>query len=98
MVVIGYLLIILRFALLAAEIYAFVDAARRRTDAFPAAGKLTKPAWLAILAISFAVTFFFGILGGFLVGLAAAVATIVYFVDVKPALDEVTRGGPYGGY
>ena len=38
--------------LLAVKVFAFVDAATRRADAYPAAGKMTKPAWLLILGLA----------------------------------------------
>lgn len=75
-----------------AQVVALVDAAIRPAQAYVAAGKLTKPAWLAILGLALVAVQFLGAgLGIF--GLAAAVATIVYFVDVRPALRAVGGGG-----
>lgn len=78
----------LTLVLLAFECFAIVDAAMRPTVAYAAAGKLTKPAWLAILIGAAVVTYFGGAIGVF--GIAAVVATIVYFVDVRPALRRLT--------
>src|SRR5579884_1087964 len=72
--------------------WAFLSAARTRPDAFAAAEKLTKPAWL-------------GITGGGLVLLVTGragpltlwwviglIAVLVYLVDVRPSLIEVQGG------
>ena len=45
------------FVLLAVKVFAFVDALTRPTQAYVAAGKLTKPAWLLILGITVAAAF-----------------------------------------
>jgi hypothetical protein len=86
------------------EIYALVDALRQRSDAFTAAGKLTKPIWLGILGVATA----FGIIyvtpsfAPFpLLQIIAFVAAAVYLADVRPALRGMTGGGrgnngPYG--
>jgi hypothetical protein len=74
-------------AALVVEIYALVDAARAPAAAYVAAGKLTKQAWLAILGIAVLVVLLSGWFGP--LGLAAIIATIVYFVDVRPALRRV---------
>jgi uncharacterized membrane protein YgcG len=97
-------------ALLLLSAYALIHAALQREDAFRAADKQTKPFWLIILGITVAVQL---VLPWMLLVLAGAVATIVYLVDVRPALLAVTgrgrggrggRGGwsssdgPYGPY
>ena len=45
---------ILLVAAFVVEAWAFVDALRRPTAAFPAAGKRTKPLWLVITGVSLA--------------------------------------------
>jgi hypothetical protein len=77
-------------AALAFQVFALADAIIRPSRAYVAAGKLTKPAWVAILAVSLIAVQVIGVLGIF--GLAAAVATIVYFVDVRPALRAIGGG------
>jgi hypothetical protein len=62
------------------KLYALIDCATRPTAAFPLHNKLTKVAWLVILALAVV----FGGLG--ILGLAGTVAAIVYLVDVKPAV------------
>jgi hypothetical protein len=79
-------------ATLALGIFDFVDAAVRRPDAFVAAGKLTKVAWLVITGLSTVLLWLFGVLSFF--GIPAIVALLVYLVDVRPALREVTGGRP----
>ena len=87
------LLLALGIGAFALKLWALVDACVRPTQAFPAAGKLTKIAWVAILAVAL-------LLGGFsvfgLFGLIGTVAAIVYLVDVRPAVRELRRGGPWG--
>ncbi|TQF07537.1 DUF2516 family protein [Kitasatospora acidiphila] len=79
------------------KVFAFVDAATRREDAYRAADKKTKGFWLIILGLALALDLIFGVnpLGSFLT-LAGLVAAIVYIVDVRPAIRALTggRGGP----
>jgi hypothetical protein len=82
---------LLELACLAVAVWALVDCAMRRTPAFPAAGKLTKPAWLAITGGAMLIQWLFAALSIF--GIAAIVASIVYLVDVRPAVKEVQGGG-----
>lgn len=78
------------FAVLGMKLFAFVDALTRRADAFPAADKLTKPAWLLILGITVAAALVFPSLLG-IISILGIVAALVYLVDVRPALSSVTR-------
>lgn len=85
------LLTLLSLAILVLQAWALIDCVTRPTNAFEAAGKLTKPAWLAITAIALVVGLLFGPLG--ILGLAGIVASIVYMVDVRPAIREIQGGG-----
>ena len=83
---------VLLWGLWALYAWAFVDCLVRKAAAFPAVDKLTKPAWLAILAVS-------GVFGGLLVpiptgpiSLIAAVIAAVYLADVRPAVREISSG------
>jgi len=78
---------------LAIGIWAFVDALMRATPLYAAADKLTKPAWLGITGGAAAVALLTDTVGIF--GLIALVASIVYLVDVRPALRAVQRGNPW---
>lgn len=85
------LLSLLSLAIVVVQGWALIDCVMRPTKAFEAAGKLTKPAWLAITAIALAVDLIFGPLG--ILGLAGIVASIVYLVDVRPAVRQIQGGG-----
>lgn len=84
-------LAILGLAAAAAKLWALIDCLSRHSPAFPAAGKLTKGAWIAILAV--ALLLGRGIFG--LLGIAGLVAAIVYLVDVRPAVRGIGPGGPW---
>ena len=81
------------YGALGLKVWALVDACTRPQPAYVAAGKLTKVAWVAILAAAV-------LLGGAdvmgIFGLLGTVAAIVYLVDVRPAVRELRRGGPWG--
>ncbi|MFP5022647.1 DUF2516 family protein [Pseudonocardia phyllosphaerae] len=76
--------------------YAFLHALRQRADAFTAAGKLTKNAWLGITGVALLLLVITKgpLSGGAMFWLASVVAVMVYLVDVKPAVVEVQGGGP----
>jgi hypothetical protein len=88
--------ILITLLVLAAKLFALVDAITRRDAAFVAAGKQTKQFWLVVLGLA-VVTSWIGFLS--LIGLVAA---LVYLVDVRPAIKDMPRGGssqhtgPYG--
>lgn len=77
------ILAVVGIAVVGLKIWALVDACTRSKESFEVHGKLTKIAWIAILALSL-------ILGGGNVlgifGIAAIIATVVYLVDVRPAV------------
>lgn len=72
------------------QAWAFVDAVARRPEAFVAADKLTKPAWLIILGIALAAHMLFWNPVSFL-NLIGIVAALVYLVDARPAMRALTR-------
>jgi len=85
------------------EAWAFFDAIRRPTAAFPAAGKQTKPIWLLITGVAFVI----GIAGAVgalqlisFIPIVAFVAAAVYMVEVRPKVSAIKSGssrqGPYG--
>jgi hypothetical protein len=74
----------LGLGLLVLKVWALVDCVTRQEAAFALHNKLTKTAWLAILAVAAACELFFGSLSIF--GIAGTVAAIVYLVDVRPAV------------
>lgn len=82
------------FAIL--EVWAFIDCARRRPDAFPAVGRQSKTLWLILTGIAAllgigALTGLGSVLGLF--GLAAVVVALIYLFDVRPRIVEITGGG-----
>ncbi len=88
--------LIIGLAALAMEVVAFVDCIRRREDAFRAAGKLTKNKWMLITGLAMVLGFMtvqnpLGFLG-----VIPIVASAVYLVDVRPALQKVL-GRPRSG-
>ncbi len=79
-------------------LFAFVNAIMQPADAFTAADKLSKPAWLGITGAGLLILVVFntGLGGpGSLFWLAALVAVLVYIVDVKPAVKNVQGSGPH---
>ncbi|MEV6577571.1 DUF2516 family protein [Streptomyces sp. NPDC051582] len=84
---------LLGFAMLALAVVAFVFALLAREDAYRAADKQSKTFWLVILGVTVLVDFFLGML---FLEIAGLVATIVFFVDVRPALKQVSGGGRGG--
>lgn len=84
-------------------LWALLDCARTRPDAFVAAGKRTKTFWLVLTGVASVVGFIFVFSPFNLFNLAAIVAAGVYHADVRPALRSVqgrggqgTHLGPYG--
>ncbi|QIP85827.1 DUF2516 family protein [Streptomyces sp. Tu 2975] len=99
---------IVNLVFLVTSVVAFVMAAMAREDAYRAADKKTKPFWLIILGVAVAVNLIPFISMLFL-QIAGLIASIVFFVDVRPALHQVSGGGgkrrggsssdgPYGPY
>src|SRR5215207_2319738 len=87
------LLLILAVAAFGVDVTALVDAVRQRTDAYQAAGKLTKQLWLIILGVATAIGFIFMVFqlyspGSLIVfnfvNIVAFVAAAVYLLDVRP--------------
>jgi hypothetical protein len=80
---------VLFFGLLAVRAWAVIDCLTRKAAAFPAADKLTKPAWLAILVFS-------GVIGTLLpvqtwfIPLISVIIAAVYLADVRPAVREIS--------
>lgn len=77
--------------LLAIKGFAFISSLTYSSEAYQAAGKLTKQAWCAITGLAFGAQLIligsspFGILH-----LVFTIASLVYLADVRPALREVT--------
>lgn len=94
-VVFGINLLIL-LVTLALSLAAFIHCLTQRADAFPAIGTLSKPAWLGLIGVSLILSLLFraGNIGLF--ALIAAGVALVYLLDVRPALRDVSDGrGPW---
>jgi uncharacterized protein DUF2516 len=84
------LMLLATLAMFAVQAFAFVDAVSHKPEAYVAADKLTKPAWLIILGIALAAHMLIWSPMSFL-NLIGTVAAIVYIVDARPALRALTR-------
>ncbi|HBF81455.1 MULTISPECIES: DUF2516 family protein [Streptomyces] len=101
----GSFLQLIYLAMLVLAVVALVFAATAREDAYRAADKQKKSFWLIILGITVVVNLFIPIL---FLQIAGVIASIVFMVDVRPAIKAVSGGGnrrggsssdgPYGPY
>ncbi|MFJ2739357.1 DUF2516 family protein [Streptomyces sp. NPDC087440] len=101
----GMLWFVIGWVFLIMAVVALVMAATARADAYRAADKQSKNFWLVILGITTLVNLVVPML---FLQIAGLVASIVFLVDVRPALRQVSGGGrrsggsssdgPYGPY
>ncbi|MHB9860775.1 DUF2516 family protein [Streptomyces sp. YIM S03343] len=87
---------LLQILLMGLAAFGLFDAAFRREDAFRAADKQNKVFWLIVLGLALAVSTFLSVLS--ILPIVGAVASIVYIVDVRPALKQIGGGGGGGGW
>jgi hypothetical protein len=98
------LILVLAIAALGLKGYALFDALRVPTEAFPAAGKLTKPIWLTFLVVAFITELAFFPMRVMILTIIGVVAAAVYVIDVRPAVRAMGGGrrgssdGPYGSW
>lgn len=86
----AYILFGVQIVVLGISIYALIHAGMQRTDAYTAAGKMTKNAWMAILGGAVLLGLVTNIIGLGIMGVAiAAVAAGVYLADVRPKLLDI---------
>lgn len=95
--------VVIGVGVLAMMLWALVDCARTRPDAFVAAGKRTKNFWLLLTGVATVIGFIFVFSPFNIFNVIAIVAAGVYHADVRPALKAVqgrggqgTHMGPYG--
>ncbi|MDG4768218.1 DUF2516 family protein [Solwaraspora sp. WMMD406] len=74
---------------LVVQAVALVHCVTQRSDAFPAIGTLPKGAWLAILGVCLLLTLLFQVSLFGLIGIAAG---LVYLLDVRVGLRDITDG------
>lgn len=102
----GLIYTAINVALAVLGVWAFVDSLRYSAQAYAAIGRLTKPQWLGITGGGLAAQLLFPVIGGgalaiigfptvgalgFL-GLVGIVAAIVYLVDTRGKLKQVSSG------
>ena len=88
----SYILLVVAMALLGVKIFVFVSCLLWSTESFQAAGKLTKPAWAAILGLGLVVHIVFvGASPINLLNLVFTIAAFVYLADVRPARASLRR-------
>jgi SNF family Na+-dependent transporter len=97
----GLISLVIWVALLGIKVFALIDALRYTNNQYVSAGKRSRTLWLELTGLSLAFHLITNVLD--LVSLAGTIASIVYLVDVRPALQQVSgRGGnrnnmgPYG--
>ena len=88
----GYIELIVILTLLSLKGFAFINAMLWSPQAYHAADKWPKQAWLVILGIGLAAdVLLMGAGPVSLISLAFTIAAFVYILDVRPALRTVTR-------
>jgi hypothetical protein len=85
----GLILTLASLALFALQGWAVIDAASRPANAFVAADKMTKKAWLIILGVALAAHLLIWNPIS-LLNIVGAVASLVYLVDARPALRSIS--------
>ncbi len=86
----GVILTVATLAIFVIQGWAFIDAVSHRAEAFVAADKLTKKAWLIILGVALAAHMVFWSPIS-LLNIIGTVAALVYMVDVRPVLRSLTH-------
>jgi len=89
----GLVFTVLLYGTLALAVWAFVDALTRPAAAYVAAGKLTKPGWAAITGLAALIIYWQGPMS--FLGLPAVIGSVVYLVDVRPAVRGLRRGNSW---
>jgi len=84
------ILLVLTLALFAIEAWAFIDAVSRRPEAFEAAKRQNKKMWVWILGIALVAHMIFW-QPIHILNMAGAIASLVYLLDVRPAVRSLTR-------
>ncbi|MEV6629870.1 DUF2516 family protein [Actinoplanes sp. NPDC051470] len=89
----GVISITVIIASLIVQAVALIHCVTQRGDGFQAIGTLPKGAWLAILAVCFVLTFL-GVGGGAtgIFGLIGVAAALIYLLDVRQGLRDLTDG------
>jgi hypothetical protein len=86
--------LVINLVMLGFAVAAFLFAATAREDAYRAADKQTKKFWLILLGVNLLLNL---VLPMLFLQIAGLIAAIVFMVDVRPALRQVSGGGRRGG-
>ena len=84
----GNVYLVLFLVVLAVKGFAFINSVLHPAEAYPAASRGTKAGWMIGLGLGFVAQLLIGVL---LINLAFTIAALVYILDTRPALSEVTR-------
>jgi hypothetical protein len=84
--------IVVLFACLGMQVCALVHCALQRNDAFNAIGTLSKGLWLALIGGTMLLAVVLISLGPTFT-LISVTAALVYWLDVRPAIRDITSGG-----
>ena len=90
----GIISLVVLILSLIVQAIALIHCVTQRGDGFQAIGTLPKGAWLAILAVCFVLTFL-GVGGGGgtgIFGLIGIAAALIYLLDVRQGLRDLTDG------
>jgi len=87
----GAITIGIMVVLIAVKAFAFVSSLLFSSEAYTTGGKLTKPAWCAILGLGLAAQLLLITSPLNILHLAFTIAAFVYLADVRPALNDLTR-------
>ncbi|ACU40569.1 MULTISPECIES: DUF2516 family protein [Actinosynnema] len=89
----AWVLFLIYYVALFAGVFAFAHAVTQRAEAYQAAERMTKPAWMGITGGGALALLLFSLNGaGGMFWLIGVTAVSVYLVDVRPRLIEVQRG------
>ena len=90
----GWFTLVASLGLFALKGFCLVDALVRPAEAYSAASKSTKQFWLLILGVAVAAHLVFWAPMS-LLNLIGSVAALVYVLDVRPAIRELTTRKPW---
>lgn len=76
---------------LVVDVWAFIHCATQRSDAFDAVGTMAKNRWLLLIGGTLVLSFLLAFLS-LLFSLIALAASLVYLLDVRPAIRDVING------
>ncbi|WGL53071.1 DUF2516 family protein [Nocardioides sp. BP30] len=83
------IMLLVRLAVLAVVIFAFISSLTYSAEAYRAAGKWSKQGWTIVLGIALVLQFV--PIGIMLIQLGLLIAALVFLADVRPALSSLRR-------